>query len=51
MKSCLDEHGVRKVLDKYLKQTPEENIKMFEEMDKERRHGSWFYLKDKKTRK
>lgn len=43
MKSCLNEHGIRKALDKYLKQTPRENIEMFEEMDKERRHGSWFY--------
>ena len=43
MESCLNEHGVRKVLDKYLKQTPRDNIEMFEEMDKERIHGSWFY--------
>lgn len=30
-------------LDKYIKQIPEENIIMFEEMDKERKHGTWFY--------
>ena len=43
MTSCFDEHNARKVLDKYIKQTPEENVKMFEEMDEEHKHGTWFY--------
>ena len=43
MTSCFDEHNAKKVLDKYIKQTPEENVEMFEEMDKEHKHGTWFY--------
>jgi hypothetical protein len=42
MKSCLNEHGVRNVV-KYLKQTPKENVEMFEAMDKEEKHGTLFY--------
>lgn len=43
MELCFDEHNIRKILDKYTRQTPKDNIKMFEEMDKERKHGTWFY--------
>lgn len=41
--SCVEEYGLRKTLEMYIKQTPEQNLKMFEKMDKEERHGTWFY--------
>lgn len=38
-----DEHNIRTVIDKYIKQSPGENIKTFEGMEKENMHGTRFF--------
>ncbi len=47
---CAGNHRLKEVMFKYINQEPEENVSMFESIDNEIFHGTWFYGLWKKSR-